>query len=97
MGNTKQYRNVKLYGKLVRSPRTQKFRVQDLGFWTNGKMLSRHDTLNKVLEADSVTLKIQTRKTEEWGKPYTTNKRLAREPWKTQNTGYTTYRAIKET
>ena len=60
-------RKVKQNGKLVRATRTQEFRVQDLGFRKNGKFLSRHDSLNTLLEADSATLKIK--KTKDWGKP----------------------------
>ena len=33
---------VKRNGKLVRATRTQMFIVQDVGFWVNGKMFSRH-------------------------------------------------------
>ena len=43
--------------KLVRATRTQQFRVQDMEFWKNGKILSRHETLNKLLGADSAVLK----------------------------------------
>ena len=37
---------------------TQMFRVQDVGFWKNGKILSRYEVLDKLPDKDSVALKI---------------------------------------
>ena len=48
--------------KLVRATKTQQFSVQYVGFWKNVKILSRRETLNILLEADSEILKFQIRK-----------------------------------
>ena len=44
------------------STRTQKFRVKNVGFWKNGNIISRHDSLKTLLEAKSATLKISNKK-----------------------------------
>ena len=59
---------VKRNGKLVRATRSKHFRVKDVGFWKDGKIISRHESINTLLEADSTTQKYQIRKAEEWGK-----------------------------
>ena len=49
-------------GKLVRATNTQYFRVKDVGFKKNGKIISSHEALSTLLEADSATLKLRIRK-----------------------------------
>ena len=46
----------------MRATRIQKFIVQDVGFWGNGKILSRRESLNTLLEADSATITILNHK-----------------------------------
>ena len=53
---------MKLNGKSVRSTRTKQFILKDAGFWKNGKIISRHESLNTLLEADSETLNIPNQK-----------------------------------
>ena len=48
-GELKKTWKIKWNGKLVRSTRTQQFRVQEMGFWKNGKVLSRHEALKNCL------------------------------------------------
>ena len=76
--------------KLVIVTRTQQFIVQGVGLWGNGKIIYRHETLNTLIETDSITLKFKIRKTEKWGKTYTKNQQDARDTWQPYNTGYTT-------
>ena len=49
-------------GKWVRATRTVQFHVGDIGFFKNGKVLSRRASLNTLLQADSATLKITNQK-----------------------------------
>ena len=51
-------RKVKRNGKMVRATRTVQFRVQDVGFWKNGRILPRHSPLELLLTADAATMKI---------------------------------------
>ena len=44
------------------SKRTVNFRVQDVGFYKDGKILSRHSPIEKLLQADACTLKITNQK-----------------------------------
>ena len=54
-------RKVKQNVKLVRSTRTQQFKFK---MWVSGKMenISSHKALNKMLGADSATLKLSNKK-----------------------------------
>ena len=45
-------RKVKRNGKLVIETRTQQFRVKYVGLWENGKILSRHESMNTLIEPD---------------------------------------------
>ena len=67
IGEYTKPRKVKRNAKLVREKRTQQFRVKDMGFCKNGKIVFRKEPLNTLLEANSATLKNKIRKTEEWG------------------------------
>ena len=75
IGEYTKLRKVKLNGKLVRATRTQHFRVQDMALCKNGKILSRRESLNTLLEAESATLRFQFRKSGKWVKTYTMNQR----------------------
>ena len=55
-------RKVKRNGKLVRATRTVQFRVQDVGFWKEGRILPRRSNLEDLILADSATLKITNQK-----------------------------------
>ena len=55
-------RKVKRNGKMVRATRTVQFRVQDVGFWKNGRILPRHSPLELLLTADAATMKISNQK-----------------------------------
>ena len=48
----KKPRKVKRNGKLVIETRTQQFRVKYVGLWENGKTLSRHESMNTLIEPD---------------------------------------------
>lgn len=49
-------------GKKVRATRTRQFRVKDVGFFKDGKILPRSSDLHTLLTADSATLKISNQK-----------------------------------
>ena len=51
-------RQIKRNGKMVRATWTVQFRVADIGFWRDGKILPRRSNLQKLLTADAATLKI---------------------------------------
>lgn len=53
---------VKLNGRYVRATRTETFSVKDIGFWKDGKQLSRYSPLSTLLQADSATMKITHQK-----------------------------------
>ena len=55
-------RKVKRNGKMVRATRTVQFRVRDIGFWKDGKILPRRSPLSLLLQADSATMKITNQK-----------------------------------
>ncbi len=55
-------RKVRRNGKWVRATRTKQFRVGDIGFWKDGKPLSRLSSLQTLLSADSATMKISNQK-----------------------------------
>ena len=55
-------RKVKRNGKMVRATRTVQFRVRDIGFWKDGKILPRRSPLSLLLQADSATMKISNQK-----------------------------------
>ena len=55
-------RKVKRNGKMVRATRTVQFRVCDVGFWKDGRILSRNSPLEVLLTADSATMKISNQK-----------------------------------
>ena len=61
-------RKVKVNGRWQRATRTRQFRVQDVGFFKNGEVLSRSSSLQVLLSADSATLKISNKKMVEWGR-----------------------------
>ena len=48
--------------KLVRATKTQEFRVQAVGFCKNRKRLSRNESMNTLIEADSAILKFSKEK-----------------------------------
>ena len=54
-------RKVKRNGKMVRATRTIQFRVCDVGFWKDGKILPRNSPLNILITADSTTMKISVK------------------------------------
>ena len=49
-------------GEMVHATRTKQFRVMDVGFWKDRRILSRHSPLQELERADSVTLKISNQK-----------------------------------
>ena len=49
-------------GKTKRATRTQQFRVENIGFFKNNKILPRNSKLKELLTADSCTLKITNQK-----------------------------------
>jgi hypothetical protein len=49
-------------GRIVHATRTKQFRVMDVGFFKDGKLLHKKSPLAKLLEADSATLKISNQK-----------------------------------
>ena len=55
-------RKVKVNGQWKHVTRTRQFRVQDIGFYKNGSILSRHSPLTKLIGADSATMKISNQK-----------------------------------
>ena len=55
-------RFVKRNGVLVRATRTKQFRVKDVGFFANGKVLHKSSPLRALLQADAATLKITNQK-----------------------------------
>ena len=55
-------RRVKRNGKMVRATRTVQFAVKDIGFWKDGKVLSRTSPLSLLLQADAATMKISNQK-----------------------------------
>ena len=55
-------RKIQIGNKTVRATRTKQFRVQDVGFFKNGKILPRRSPLYLLLQADSATLKISNKK-----------------------------------
>ena len=55
-------RMVQRNGEMVHATRTKQFRVMDVGFWKDGRILSRHSPLQELEQADSVTLKISNQK-----------------------------------
>ena len=56
-------RMVQRNGEMVHATRTKQFRVMDVGFWKEGKILSRHSPcLQELEQANSVTLKISNQK-----------------------------------
>ena len=55
-------RTVRRNGQQVRATRTIQFRVQDVGFFKDGKLLPRTSPLAALLEADAATLKISNQK-----------------------------------
>ena len=62
VGEYTQPRKVKVNGKWHRATRTQQFQVGDIGFFKDGKVLSRKSPLKALLQADSATLKISNQK-----------------------------------
>ena len=48
--------------KTKRATRTVQFRIQDIGFFKNNKILSRNRTLKEIITADSCTMKITNKK-----------------------------------
>ena len=55
-------RMVKQNGKMVPATRTRQFRVGDIGFFKNNKVLPRRSPLKQLLSADSATMKISNQK-----------------------------------
>ncbi len=55
-------RRVRRNGSWVRATRTKQFSVGDIGFWKDGKPLSRYSSLSTLLTADSATMKISNQK-----------------------------------
>ena len=51
-------RKVKRNGKMVCVTRTVQFKVKDVGFWKDGKILPRRSSLSDLLQADAATMKI---------------------------------------
>ena len=43
---------------MVRATRTVQFKVKDVGFWKDGKILPRRSSLSDLLQADAATMKI---------------------------------------
>ena len=62
VGEYTKPRRVKVNGVWKRATRTQQFRVQDVGFFKNGKVLPRASPLSVLLTADAATLKISNQK-----------------------------------
>ena len=50
--------SIKLNGWVVHTTRTRQLQVWDIGFWKDGKILPRHSPLERLLTADSATMKI---------------------------------------
>ena len=55
-------RRVRRNGKWIRATRTKQFTVGDIGFWKDGKILTRHSTLEELCKADAATMKISNQK-----------------------------------
>ena len=55
-------RQVRQNGKWIRATRTKQFKVGDIGFWKDGKILTRHSTLEELSKADAATMKISNQK-----------------------------------
>lgn len=55
-------RKVKRNGIMVRATRTVQFKVKDVGFWKDGKILPRRSSLSALLQADAATMKITNQK-----------------------------------
>ena len=55
-------RKVKRNGKMVHATRTVQFRVQDIGFWKDGRILPQKSDLATLVLADAATLKITNQK-----------------------------------
>jgi hypothetical protein len=55
-------RKVKWNGITVRATRTVQFKVKDVGFWKDGKILPRQSSLSDLLQADAATMKITNQK-----------------------------------
>ena len=49
-------------GKTKRATRTQQFKIKNIGFFKNNKILPRRSKLHELLQADSCTLKITNQK-----------------------------------
>jgi hypothetical protein len=47
---------------MVRATRTVQFKVKDVGFWKDGKILPRRSSLSDLLQADAATMKITNQK-----------------------------------
>ena len=72
----------------MRETKTQHFKVQYFGFWKNEKIISRIETLNTLLEADSATLKNPNKKNGIMRKTYNGEKGICGNPI-TQGTTHT--------
>ena len=55
-------KKIRRNGKLVHATRTKQFRVQDIGFWRDGKQLSRYSDLSTLLTADAASMRITNQK-----------------------------------
>ena len=62
VGEYTQPRFIVRNGKKVRATRTKQFSVGDIGFFKDGKILSRTSSLEILLTADAATLKISNQK-----------------------------------
>ena len=67
VGEYTKPRRVKISGVWRRATRTQQFRVQDVGFFKDGKVVSRTSPLLALLAADAATLKISNQKNGKMG------------------------------
>ena len=62
VGEYTKPRFTKHNGRKVRATRTVQFRVQDVGFFKDGKVLPRRSPLHTLFSADQVTMKITNQK-----------------------------------
>lgn len=60
-------RRVRHNNAMVPATRTRQFRVKDVGFWKNGKQLSRYQPLSILLTADAASMRIDNQKNSRMG------------------------------
>ena len=89
-------RKIKRNGKMVRATRTVQFRVCDVGFWKDGRILSRNSPMEVLLTADAATMKISNQKMAELAKLCTMKLQEKKERLQHLLEEYITFSVIRE-